>query len=191
MVLEVSRRDPCPECSGLATRPAGVARCLRCSDRSTVAAHARVVATLPAGVDTGAQVRVVGEGHAGPGSGRRGDLIVIVRVQTHPLFSRKGDHLACEVPVTVPEAALGARIRVPTPDGPAVLTIPAGTQGGQTFRLRGRGCPRLDREGRGDLLVTTRVVIPRADSTLEGVLRALERLLPGDPRTSLWGGAGG
>jgi len=147
---------------------------------------------IPAGVDTGAQIRVPGEGHAARAPGRRGDLLVMARVRPHPFFTRKGDNLHCEVPLTVPEAALGARIQVPTLDGPAVVTVPAGTQGGQVFRLRGKGCPRLDRDGRGDLFVTARVVIPRnADSTLESVLRALERLWPEDPRATLWSGRWG
>jgi DnaJ-class molecular chaperone len=92
------------------------------------------------------------------------------------------------VPLTVPEAALGTRIQIPTPDGPVVVRIPAGTQTGQTLRIRGKGCPRLDREGRGDLLVETRVVIPRnPDPALEEVLQALRRLLPENPRAELWG----
>jgi DnaJ-class molecular chaperone len=147
---------------------------------------------IPPGVDTGAQVRIPEQGHAAAGSqGTRGDLIVITRVRPHPLFTRKGDHLHCEVPVTVPEAGLGARIEIPTPDGPARVTIPAGTQSGQVFRLRGRGCPRLGREGRGDLLVQVRVVIPRnPDPPLEEILQALRRLLPENPRAELWSSAG-
>jgi DnaJ-class molecular chaperone len=184
VVVEAGRQERCEACGG--DRDGG---CPACHGRGTVLRHARVPVVIPPGVDTGAQVRVRGEGHAAPGPGPRGDLVVVTRVHPHPFFTRRGDHLCCEVPITVPEAALGARIRIPTPDGPAVLTVPAGTQGGQVFRLRGRGCPRLDRDGRGDLLVATRVVIPRnADSTLEAVLRALERLLPGDPRAELWGG---
>ena len=142
---------------------------------------------IPPGVDTGAQIRVPNEGHAPPGRGRRGDLIVIARVRPHAFFTRKGDNLYCEVPVTITEAALGARIQVPAPDGPATMRLPPGTQSGQVFRLRGRGCPRIHQDGRGDLFVAVRVTIPRnADSTLEGVFRALERLLPEDPRAHLW-----
>lgn len=162
---------PCPGCGGRGTRPG----------------QYRLEVAIPPGVDTGAQVHVLGEGHSAPAPGRRGDLIVITRVRPHPLFSRKGDHLHCEVPLTVPEAALGARIQIPTPNGPVVVTIPAGTQAGQTLRVRGKGCPRLDREGRGDLLVQTRVVIPRnPDPALEEVLQALRRLLPENPRAELW-----
>jgi molecular chaperone DnaJ len=162
--------------------------CSECGGRGTRARPYRIDVTIPPGVDTGAQIRVPAEGHAAPMAGRRGDLVVITRVVPHPLFTRKGDHLHCEIPVTVPEAALGARIRIPAPDGPVVVTIPAGTQTGQTLRVRGKGCPRLGREGRGDLLVETRVMIPRnPDPALEEVLQALRRLLPQDPRAELWG----
>jgi molecular chaperone DnaJ len=163
--------------------------CPACVGRGTLARARRLDVTIPPGVDTGAQVRIPGEGHAAPAPGRRGDLIVITRVQPHPFFARKGDHLHCEVPVTVPEAALGARIQIPAPDGPVTQTVPAGTQTGQTLRVRGKGCPRLDRDGRGDLLVQIRVVIPRnPDPALEEVLQALRRLLPEDPRAEIWRG---
>jgi molecular chaperone DnaJ len=163
--------EPCGPCGGRGTRPG----------------QARIEVAIPPGVDTGAQIRVPAQGHAVRAPGRPGDLVVITRVRAHPFFTRKGDNLHCEVPLTVPEAALGARIPVPTPEGTAVVTVPAGTQSGQIFRLRGRGCPRLDRDGRGDLFVTARVVIPRnTDSTLEEVLRALQRLCPEDPRAALW-----
>jgi molecular chaperone DnaJ len=199
--------QPCPACQGRPVRIAlhrdrpVAARCRSCGGsgwqlpppcpscdgRGTRARSCRIEVAVPPGVDTGAQVRVRGEGHAAPAPGRRGDLIVITRIRPHPLFSRKGDHLHCEIPLTVPEAALGARIQIPTPDGPVVITIPAGTQAGQTLRVRGRGCPRLGREGRGDLLVETRVVIPRnTDPALEEVLQALRRLLPENPRAELW-----
>jgi molecular chaperone DnaJ len=175
----------CTACGGTGRR--WPPPCGSCAGRGTTPRPARLVVQIPPGVDTGSQVRVPGEGHAAPIPGRPGDLVVITRVRAHPLFTRKGDNLYCEVPITVPEAALGARIRVPTPDGPAVLTVPSGTQSGQTFRVRAKGCPRLDRDGRGDLYVVTQVVIPRnPDSTLEAVLRALERLLPEDPRAPLW-----
>jgi len=175
----------CDACTGTGWR--FPALCPTCGGRGTVEGSARVEANIPPGVDTGSQIRVLGEGHAGRAPAARGDLIVITRVRSHAFFTRKGDNVHCEVPMTVPEAALGARIQVPTPEGPAVVTVPAGTQNGQVFRLRGKGCPRLDRDGRGDLFVTARVVIPRnADTMLEEVLRALQRLRPEDPRAALW-----
>ncbi|MBI2467169.1 MAG: J domain-containing protein [Candidatus Rokubacteria bacterium] len=166
--------------------------CTGCAGRGTLPRRVRIAVEVPPGVDTGAQIRLPGEGDAAPAPGQRGDLVVITRVRPHRFFTRKGDNLYCEVPLTVPEAALGARIQVPTPDGPAVVTIPAGTQSGQVFRIRGKGCPRLDRDGRGDLFVVARVTIPRnADPTLEEVLRALQRLWPENPRAELWGASGG
>lgn len=192
-ILDVTRQEVCGACDGSGrTVGRAVGRCGPCRGRGMVARQARVPVEIPPGVDTGVQVRVPGEGHAPPGPGRRGDLVVITRIRPHLFFTRKGDNLCCEVPITIPEAALGARIEVPTPDGPAVMTVPPGTQSGQLFRIRGRGCPRLHQDGRGDLLVATRVTIPRnADSTLEAVLRALQRLLPEDPRAHLWSGHGG
>ena len=176
----------CEACGGTGRRlPLA---CPECGGRGTVPRSARITVRIPPGVDTGAQIRVPGEGHAASAPAEPGDLVVIARVRPHSFFTRKGDNLYCEIPLTVPEAALGARIPVPTPDGPAVLTVPPGTQSGQILRLRGRGCPRLDRAGRGDLFVATRVTIPRnTDSTIEDVLRALQRLLPEDPRAELWG----
>lgn len=166
--------------------------CGACAGRGTLPRRVRIAVEIPPGVDTGAQIRIPGEGHAAPAPGRRGDLVVITRVRPHRFFTRKGDNLYCEVPLTVPEAALGAHIQVPTPDGLTVVTIPAGTQSGQVFRIRGKGCPRLDRDARGDLFVVVRVTIPRnADSTLEEVLRALQRLWPENPRAELWGAFGG
>lgn len=184
-VLEVTRQEPCRACGATGRGPASP--CSACEGRGTVPGRARVAVAIPPGVDTGAQVRIRGEGHAAPAPGEPGDLVVITRVRPHPIYTRKGDNLYCEVPLTVPEAALGARIRVPTPDGPTMLTVPAGTQSGQVFRLRGKGCPRLDREGRGDLYVVARVTIPRnPDPTLESLFRTLARHLPEDPRAALW-----
>lgn len=205
------RGAPCPACRArpVARRSApggaGGARCVTCGGagwllpepcrvcggRGVVSGTARISVVIPPGVDTGAQIRVPGEGHACPAPVARGDLLVVTRVRPHPLFTRKGDHVYCEVPVTVAEAALGARIQLPSPDGPLAVTVPPGTQSGQVLRIRNRGCPRLDRGGRGDLLVAVQVVIPRnADSTMAEVLRALQRLCPDDPRAALWSGRG-
>lgn len=163
---------PCPACGGRGTRSQVV----------------RIPVDIPPGVDTGAQLRLPGQGHAARAPAEPGDLVIMPRVRPHPFFTRKGDHLYCEVPITVPEAALGARVQIPTPDGPVAVTIPPGTQSGQLFRVRAKGCPRLDRDGRGDLVVAARVMIPRnTDSTIEEVLRALQRLLPENPRADLWG----
>jgi molecular chaperone DnaJ len=130
-------------------------------------------------MDTGAQLRIPGEGHSGPFGGPRGDLIVITRVAEDPTFARKGDNIHCEVPVSLVEAVLGARIPVRTPDGQLDLVVPPGTQSGQVFRVRGRGMPRLAGGGRGDLYVTARVEIPRGlDARAQELVREVGRLLP-------------
>src|SRR5207302_270722 len=114
------------------------------------------------------------QGHAGPFAGPRGDLIVSTRVEDHPFFVRKGDNLHCEVPITLAEAILGARIQVPALDGDAVLVVPPGTQSGQSFRLRGRGLPHVFGAGAGDLYVTARVEIPKGlDARTQEIARLL------------------
>ncbi|MFQ5520329.1 MAG: J domain-containing protein, partial [Candidatus Methylomirabilia bacterium] len=148
---------------------------------------ARVDVAIPAGVDTGVQLRVPHEGHAGPFGGPRGNLIVITRVALHPFFTRKGDNLHCEIPVTLTEAVLGARIHIPTLEGAAALVLPPGSQAGQGFRLRGKGLPKLSGEGRGDLYVMLKVLIPKGlDAQTQEMFREFERLIPDDPRAALF-----
>src|SRR6266704_2797686 len=136
--------------------------------------RATVPVAIPAGVDSGAQIRVAGQGHAGPWGGPRGDLIVIARVHEDPEFTRKGDNLHVEAHITVAEAVLGARVPVRTLEGMAELVVPPGTQSGQVLRLRSRGLPRLTGPGRGDLFVTVRVEIPRGiDARTQELFREL------------------
>jgi len=169
--------ESCPACLGAGRRVSEP--CPRCHGRGVSTARAVVRAAIPAGVDTGAQVRIPAEGHAGPFGGPRGDLVVITRVQPDPSFSRKGDNLHSEVTITIAEAVLGARVSVRTLDGTAELVVPSGTQSGQVLRLRSRGLPRLAGEGRGDLHVTVRVQIPRGlDARTQEIFRELGRLLP-------------
>jgi molecular chaperone DnaJ len=179
---------PCPACAGAGVRISDP--CPSCHGRGVVSGRSVVHMTLPPGVDTGSQFRVPGGGHAGPFGGPRGDLIVVVRVHDDPVFTRKGDNLYCEVPVTIVEAVLGARILVPGPQGEVGLVVPSGTQSGQAFRMRGKGMPRLSGGGRGDLYVTVRVEIPRdLDARTQDLVRELGRLLPGAPRAQV--GTGG
>jgi molecular chaperone DnaJ len=146
-----------------------------------------VPVTIPAGVDTGTEIRVTGQGHAGPLGGPRGDLIVSTRVGAHPMIMRKGDNLYSEVPVTLAEAILGARIEVPVLDGKTTLIVPPGTPCGQSFRLRGRGVPHLFDNGRGDLYITVRVEIPRGlDERTQAMVRELDRVLASNPRADLF-----
>jgi len=169
--------EPCPACDGLGARVA--AACSACRGRGVAPSRVVVHVLLPPGMDTGSQLRIAGEGHAGPFGGPPGDLIVIARVHEDPRYTRKGDNLYCEVPLSLVEAVLGARIKVRGVDGSVDLAIPPGTQSGQTFRLRGKGVRRLAGDGRGDLYVTARVEIPRSlDARTQELFRELGRLVP-------------
>jgi DnaJ-class molecular chaperone len=132
---------------------------------------------IPAGVEDGKQIRLRGQGRPGR-HGAPGDAIVTVRVEPHPLFKPEGANLRLDLPVTLDEAVLGARIRVPTLEGAVELSIPPGSNGGRTLRLRGKGLPRRD-GGRGDLLVSPRIVLPeRADGDLEDLARRWRETRP-------------
>ena len=175
--LAVPRFSPCPSCAARGRTANGA--CEACAGRGVRRAQDRVDVAIPAGVDSGMQIRVPGEGSAGPFGGPRGDLLVSTRVLEHPFFVRKGEGVHCEVPISVWEALRGARIRVPTPRGEAALVVPPGTQAGQVFRLRGHGVPRPGTESPGDLFVTIRLEIPGGvDARSDELLRELERLLP-------------
>jgi len=170
----------CPACDGLGARVA--VACSACRGRGATPGRAVIHVLLPPGMDTGSQLRIPGEGHSGPFAGPRGDLIVVARVHEDPRYTRKGDNLYCEVPLSLVEAVLGGRVKVKGVDGSVDLAIPPGTQSGQTFRLRGKGVRRLTGDGRGDLYVTARVEIPRGlDTRTQEVFRELGRLLPAPP----------
>jgi len=172
---------PCPACAGAGVRVSDP--CPSCRGRGVRPRRSVVRVVLPPGVDTGVQFRIPGEGHAGPFGGPRGDLVVVAHVPDDPVFIRKGDNLYCEVPMTIIEAVLGARVMVPGVDGELSVTVPPGTQSGHVVRLRGKGVPRLSGGGRGDLYVTLRVEIPRdLDTRTQELFRELGRLLPSNPR---------
>lgn len=180
--------SPCPACEGHGQRVADA--CPTCRGRGIRPARGIVRVALPAGMDTGAQVRIPGAGHAGPFGGPQGDLIVITRVHEDAVFTRKGDNLHCELPITIVEAVLGARVPLKTLGGEIDLVVPAGAQAGQVLRARGRGMPRLAGDGRGDLYVTLRVEVPRGiDSRTQEMFRELGRLLPDPPRAAVRGQA--
>ena len=182
--LDVQRFSACSSCGASGAGREG--RCSACMGRGVRRVVEPVGVVVPAGVDSGAQIRVGGEGNAGPFGGPRGDLLVSTRVGEHPFFQRKGDNVHCDVPISVWEALLGARIRVPTPSGEAVLVVPPGTTGGQVFRLRGQGLPRLTGESTGDLYVTVRVEVPTGlDARTHELVRELARLMPVETRTAL------
>ena len=138
---------------------------------------------IPAGLNEGQVIRLKGQGLAGSG-GRAGDLLITVSVAPHPLFTRAGADLRLELPVTLYEAVLGAKVRVPTLDGAVELAIPPGTSSGRIFRLKGKGFPA--KQGKGDLLATVRIVLPEGgDAELEELMRNWRKLKPHDPRQGM------
>ena len=181
--------ETCPQCHGRQlvydeTCPVCRGTGLGVSDRT-------VSARIPAGVKDGQRIRLKGKGTAGEHGGATGDLLVLVHVREHRLFARKGDNLTLEVPISFDEAVLGADVRVPTLGGPSVtVRIPAGTAGGRTFRVRGKGVHRKDNT-RGDLLVTVEVQVPSTPSTAQReAAEAFRAAGDGvDPRAGLFDGA--
>lgn len=171
----------CPRCGG--TGRVNVDPCRACLGRGTMPKTETLTVKIPAGVDNGSRVRLAGKGGPGINGGPPGDLYIITKVRPHSFFERRGDNLYCEVPVTVTEAALGAKIDVPTKDGLVTMTIPPGTQSGQEFRLRGKGVPHLGGSGAGDQYVKVKVVVPtNLTDHARQMLKDLERTSPQDPR---------
>jgi molecular chaperone DnaJ len=135
---------------------------------------------IPPGAHTGSRVRVAGYGNAGTTGGPPGDLYIITRVQPHPFFERRGDDLYTTVPVTVPEASLGAKVEVPTIDGRSQVRIPPGTNSGQKLRLREKGAPSTRQSGkRGDQIIEVQVVVPKPeDERVRNLLKELSKVDP-------------
>lgn len=160
-------------------------RCAVCTGQGRSVRSEPIVVHLPGGVVDGTQLRLAGRGHAGVYGGRAGDLYVDVRVSPHPVLSRERDDLHMAVPVAVHEAALGARVEVPSFDGPIRVKIPPGAQAGQRLRVSGRGAPTLT-GGRGDLIVEVRLAMPAiADERSKELMKEFGRLNPGDVRQHL------
>lgn len=163
-------------------------RCGSCGGSGRVPIQETITVRIPPGVNSGYRMRVPRKGYGGKLGGEPGDLYLIIDVRTHEFFRREGNNIACTVPITVTEAALGTKIEVPTIDGKSLLRIPPGTQTGQKFRLRGKGAPSLRGESHGDQIVEVRVVVPKvADERSKEILRELARLNPEDPRAILTG----
>jgi molecular chaperone DnaJ len=152
--------------------------CSECEGQGRVRQERVLELKIPAGVETGSRLRISGEGEAGTGGGPPGDLYVVIHVRDHEFFERRGSDLQCTVPLTFSQAALGAEIKIPTLlDGEQPLKIPPGTQTGETFTLPGKGMPRLEGGGRGDLNVTVRVVTPtRLSREMRKLFEELARL---------------
>jgi molecular chaperone DnaJ len=151
-------RQVCPTCHGSGSRFEKA--CAKCSGEGRVNETAKINVRIPPGVDTGSKLRSTGNGEAGVMGGSAGDLYIVVHVKEHEVFERQGDDLFCEMPIKFTLATLGGTIQVPTMEGKATLKIPAGTQSGTTFRLKGRGMPQLRGGAQGDQLIRVQVEVP-------------------------------
>jgi molecular chaperone DnaJ len=176
---------PCPRCRG--TGKAGHV-CNVCGGEGVVSRTEPLEVRIKPGTRDGQRIRLAGKGNAGQMGGVPGDLYIIVRTGQHPVFRREGDDIHLTVPITPTEAALGAKVEVPTIDGRALLRIPPGTQSGQKLRLREKGVPSATKEGtRGDEIVEVKVAVPHVqDERSKEIFRELARLNPEDPRAELW-----
>jgi len=175
----------CPRCHGTGKN---LTTCPVCHGAGVVEKTEPFEVRIKAGTRDGQRIRIPGKGNAGAHGGAAGDLYAIIRIDPHPVFRRDGDDIYLSVPVNATEAALGAKIEVPTIDGRALLKIPPGTQSGQKLRLREKGVPSATKDGvRGDEIVeiTVTVPLPRDERTKE-LLRELAKLNPEDPREALW-----
>jgi molecular chaperone DnaJ len=176
---------PCPRCHGTGKN---ISTCPVCHGEGTVERTEPLEVRIKAGTRDGQRIRVPSKGNAGSHGGPAGDLYAIIRAGDHPIFHRDGDDIRLTVPVTATEAALGAKIEVPTIDGRTQLKIPPGTQSGQKLRLREKGVPSATKEGtRGDEIVEIKVTVPMPrDEKTKELLRELAKLNPEDPRAELW-----
>jgi molecular chaperone DnaJ len=163
--------EPCKACRG--------------SGRERVTRRYQV--KVPAGAKNGTRIRLKGKGEPGANGGPNGDLFVRVEVTPSPLYERRGADLVLEVPVTYPEAALGATVQIPTPGGPVALKVPAGSENGKLLRVKGRGAPKLNGGGKGDLLARLRLTVPKKLTKAEReALEALQAASRHDPRERLF-----
>jgi molecular chaperone DnaJ len=135
--------------------------CQTCRGETRVTKELKLTVKVPPGVEDGTRIRYAGEGDAGRTNGPRGDLYIVIAIRPHDFFERDGHDLHCVVPISFPQAALGADITIPAVDGEVTLKIPEGTQSGKELRIRGKGIPYLNEHGRGDLVVEVVVQIPR------------------------------
>ena len=176
---------PCPRCQGTGKN---VSTCPACHGEGVVSGTEPLEVRIKAGTRDGQRIRLPGKGNAGVHGGPAGDLYVIIRIENHSVFRRDGDDIQITVPVTATEAALGAKIEVPTIDGRALLKVPPGTQSGQKLRLREKGVPSATKEGvRGDEIVEVKITVPMPrDEKTKELLRELAKLNPEDPREELF-----
>jgi molecular chaperone DnaJ len=176
---------PCPRCRGNGVVVDKPCKACRGSGRERVTRRYQV--KVPAGAKNGTRIRLKGKGEPGLNGGPNGDLFVRVEVTPSPLYERRGADLVLEVPVTYPEAALGATVQIPTPGGPVALKVPAGSENGKLLRVKGRGAPKLNGGGKGDLLARLRLTVPKKLTKAEKeALEAFQAASRHDPRERLF-----
>ena len=169
------RRHPCPQCGGAGTMAKEA--CPRCHGEGRMRRRKKMSVKVPAGIETGSRLKIQGEGEAGVHGAQAGDLYIVVHVKEHEIFQRHGDDVLCEVPLSFVTAALGGAVDVPTLSGKVQLTIPAGTQTGKTFRLKGKGMPNVNGMGHGDQYVRVSLETPVGMSEEQkGLLRKFAEL---------------
>lgn len=174
----------CTTCGGTGRIPG--TECATCGGQGTVLRNELIRVRIPAGVNTGSKVRIAGKGNGGIRGGPPGDLFITIDVSPHPLFRREGSNIYVKVPITVPEATLGAKIEVPTLYGKTKIKIPPGTKSGQKFRIRGKGAPVPGKSARGDQFVEVTIVPPPFnDERIREMMRELEQISPQNPREKL------
>jgi molecular chaperone DnaJ len=179
---------PCNRCGGTGKLHTP---CRVCGGEGRIRKTETIDVRIPAGVANGGRVRVPGKGNAGTMSAPAGDLYLRIVVHPHEYFERRGNDLYTKVPVTVPEATLGAKIEVPTIDGRSLVRIPPGTNSGRTLRLKEKGVPHGKSGARGDQYVEIQIVVPEAtDERVRSSMKQLEEIAPADPRKDLFAKAG-
>lgn len=175
---------PCPTCGGRGTVIENP--CPTCGGVGASRKPKKIRVKIPPGVSDGSRIRFKGKGESGQGGGPQGDLYVVARVEKHPYLGRSDSNITLELPVTFSEATLGTQVEVPTVDGRVKLKIPAGTQSGRKFRLKGKGAPRLKGRGKGDMIVTVKVIVPVKPGKEEReAIRKLDELEREDVRAFL------
>lgn len=174
----------CPNCAGTGKKITSI--CKKCAGRGKILQTDTVNVKIPAGIDNGSVVKLKGKGNAGSGGGPAGDLHLEVSLKPHSIFKRKGDDIYIQLPVTFGEAALGTKLEVPTIDGGTLMTLPAGTQGGQRFKLSGKGFISPKSKKRGDEFVEIKIVIPKnIPERAKDAIKVIESLYAGNPRKEL------
>ena len=174
----------CPACGG--TGQASGEPCPACGAAGVVQISDLISVRIPGGVDNGSKVRVPARGNAGRNGGPPGDLYIVIEVAPHAFFRREGANISVRVPVTVPEATLGAKIEVPTLSGQTMIRIPPGTKSGQKFRIKDQGAPVPGRKGRGDEFAEVYIVPPPFDNErIREMMKELERISGPNPRQSM------